>query len=409
MNGVGALRHECGTEVDASAPGMLRVLVLCYEYPPAGGGGGRVAAAVAGGLARRGHSVRILTSHVRGLAQEERHDRVTVRRAFAGRRRMDRCSVPEMVAYAVAHAVPALAELRRFRPHVVHAHFAVPTGLVAWFATRLHPVPYVLTAHLGDVPGGVPEQTDRLFRLIGPATRPIWRRAAAVTAVAPHVARLAEAAYGCCPEVIRNGIDMRRGTPLAAPCAGGPLRAIWCGRIQAQKNLAAGIAALAPLAGRAWTLDIVGDGPGRREAEAATRSRGLEGHVRFHGWLPSVAAETLLGAADVLFLPSLSEGLSLTTIEAVRAGLAFVASRIPGVADIVTDGENGILCDPRRPQEFAQAVAALIADRDRLEAMRRASFGRRALFDEERMVAAYEEVLNRASRARRGWAGQSLA
>ena len=67
--------------------------------------------------------------------------------------------------------------------------------------------PYVLTAHLGDVPGGVPEQTDHLYRIVKPFTVPIWRSAAAVTAVAPHVAELAEQAYGIKPRVILNGSD----------------------------------------------------------------------------------------------------------------------------------------------------------------------------------------------------------
>src|SRR5262245_7592043 len=49
----------------------LRILVLCYELPPVGGGGGRIALDVARGLLGRGHSVRLLTSHVAGLAREE--------------------------------------------------------------------------------------------------------------------------------------------------------------------------------------------------------------------------------------------------------------------------------------------------------------------------------------------------
>lgn len=72
---------------DGKPQAHLKILVLCYELPPVGGGGGRVALDVAQGLARRGHAVKILTSHVAGLALEETIEGVQVRRAFAARRR----------------------------------------------------------------------------------------------------------------------------------------------------------------------------------------------------------------------------------------------------------------------------------------------------------------------------------
>ena len=222
---------------DAGESTPLRVLIVCYEYPPVGGGGGRVAASVGEGLVRRGHRVRVLTSRAPGLPAEEEIAGVSVRRAFAGRQRLDRCSVPEMAAYVALQAEPARAEIARFAPDVVHVHFAVPSGAVAWYATRATRTPYVLTAHLGDVPGGVPEQTDHLFRLVKPATVPIWRDAAAVTAVATHVGALAFKAYRSQPEIILNGIDMSRvAQPTLRPAAE-PVRIVWCGRIQAQKIL----------------------------------------------------------------------------------------------------------------------------------------------------------------------------
>ena len=371
----------------------MRILVLCYEYPPVGGGGGRVAAQIAHGLAARGHTIRVLTSYVAGLQRCEESRGVLIRRLFARRRSLDHCSVFEMACYVVIHAVPTAVELMRARPDVVHVHFAVPSGVVAWFATRLVRVPYVLTVHLGDVPGGVPEQTAHLFKFLKPATVPIWRAAATVTAVAPHVAELAERAYSIKPDVILNGSDTRIVRRSDRPVADRPLRILWCGRIQKQKNLGPGIEALSSIAGLCWTLDVVGDGPLRAEAEETCRSAGLTSQVRFHGWLepPCVAAE--LAKADVLYLPSLTEGLSLVTVEALRAGLAFVASRIPGITDVVTDGENGMLCDPHTPSEFAGAFAELIRNRAKLRVMQEASIARAPRFDVGPMVLEYEKAL----------------
>ena len=83
------------------------------------------------------------------------------------------------------------------------------------------------------------------------------------------------------------------------------------------------------------------------------------------------------------------------TVEALRAGLAFVASRIPGIADVVIDGQNGILCEARAPANFAAAIAANSSSiRAMLSSMQAASVQRASLFGTERMVDAYEEVLS---------------
>src|SRR4029077_8642094 len=86
-----------------SLPAPLRILVVCYEWPPVGGGGGRVAADIAHGLARRGHEVLAVTSALRGLSANESADGISVHRWYAGRHRADRCTVPEMGSYVLTH------------------------------------------------------------------------------------------------------------------------------------------------------------------------------------------------------------------------------------------------------------------------------------------------------------------
>jgi glycosyltransferase involved in cell wall biosynthesis len=304
-----------------------------------------------------------------------------------------------MASYVALQAVPAMFEARRFRPDVVHAHFAVPSGPVAWLASRFSGAPLVVTAHLGDVPGGVPEQTDALFRLVKPFTVPIWRGAAATTAVASHVAMLAEASYGVRPRVIVNGIAMT-GAATPTPRTAG-LRMIWCGRIQLQKNLSWGIDALAGLKDRDWTLDIIGDGPLRADALARSERHGLQHHVVFHSWMETPQVQAAMSNADVLFLPSLTEGLSLVTVEALRAGLAFVASRIPGVTDVVEHGRNGLLFDPADATALTCAVARMIDEPELVRQMQAESLARRPAFDEEAMINSYEDVLASAARMKR--------
>lgn len=372
----------------------MKILVLCYEYPPVGGGGGRVAAGVAEKLAARGHEVLFLTGSVGGLPREEVRRGVRVVRVPAPRRAADTCSIPEMAAYVLWALWPGWQMIRRERPDVLHVHFAVPTGAVGWTLSLLTGVPYLLTAHLGDVPGGVPEQTGNIFRWIKPLTQPIWRRAAGVTAVSGFVASLAEAAYGRRPEIIHNGIEF---TPSEiVPRSEGPVRFLYAGRISVQKNLLLALQGFALVEQKDWKFDIVGDGPLRAEAEQFCVRYQILDQVTFHGWLEADALARLRRSSHVLVLPSRQEGLPMAAVEALADGLALVGSDIPGLADVVVDESNGVLCR-QEPEAFASAFSRLIGNPDLLLNMRKESMAKAEAFAIGGIIDRYEAALRRAA------------
>ena len=380
----------------------VKILVLCYEYPPIGGGGGRVAAQVAAGLVRRGHEVRVLTAGMRHIPRREMRDRVKVVRPQSFRRREDTCSVPEMALYLASNLFPVLREARHWRPDVIHAHFAVPTGPLALAVKVFAGIPYVLTAHLGDVPGGVPEQTDHLFRLLGPFVIPVWRGARRVTAVSRFVAELASKAYGVTPIVIPNGVRQIAHKQLRVHS---PRRIVMAGRLSIQKNPLLAIEALALIKEMDWSFDVVGDGPLGSEMRALAEQLGIGERVTQHGWISGVQVAQLMAEADILLISSLHEGLPMVAIEALQHGLAIVGSRIAGMQDIVEVGINGFLC-ALSPAVFAQRLRELLADEEMLERMRRASLELAGDFDLEKTVTAYESVLEE-SRLRRPEKGGS--
>jgi glycosyltransferase involved in cell wall biosynthesis len=67
--------------------------------------------------------------------------------------------------------------------------------------------------------------------------------------------------------------------------------------------------------------------------------------------------------ADVLVLPSLAEGFGLVLIEAMAAGVPVVATDVPGIRDVVSDGVNGLLVPPKSPQALAGAIGRVLSDR----------------------------------------------
>jgi len=373
----------------------VKILVLCYEYPPVGGGGGRVAAQIAAELVRKGHRVRVLTAGLKHLRKREIIDGVEILRIESYRRREDTCSVAEMGLYLATSWFPALRIAREFQPDVIHAHFAVPTGVLAWWLGWMLRCPYVLTAHLGDVPGGVPEQTSHLFALVDPGARRIWRSAKCVTAVSGYVTALAEKAYGIKARTIPNGVP-----PLGkAELRVNPRpKVLFVGRLSVQKNSLLAVQALALVREFDWDFEVIGEGPLGDAMREEARRLGIENRTTFSGWLDGTEVARRMDDSDVLLMTSLHEGLPMVAVEALQHGLAIVGSEIGGMRDVV-DETNGFLC-ALNPEAFAQKLREILSNPALLENLRRASLIKAHTFDLSQIVGAYEQVLLEASSAK---------
>lgn len=112
-------------------------------------------------------------------------------------------------------------------------------------------------------------------------------------------------------------------------------------------------------------LWMVGEGPARALLEERVAALGVAGRVRFLGYVTDV--RPALTASDVLVLPSYSEGIPRTLMEAGAAGVPTVATDIPGVREIIQHESNGLLVPPRAPALLARALERIHAD-DRLRA-----------------------------------------
>lgn len=114
---------------------------------------------------------------------------------------------------------------------------------------------------------------------------------------------------------------------------------------------------------------VVGDGPLRRELEAQAADLGLKQRVFFTGERRDIP--DILAALDLFVLPSVTEGLPLTILEAMAAGKPVVATTAGGIPEIVVDQRTGLLVPPRDAQALAWAIATLLVERSQA-----AQFGR---------------------------------
>lgn len=264
---------------------------------------------------------------------------------------------------------------RRRQSDLVHAHWVIPNGpLAAWTAKR-YGLPLVVSLHGSDV--SVAQRSGWMGR----AARWTFARAAAVTAPSEDLIERARAlgATGHL-EVIPYGGDVEgfRVEPEAAAALRERLG------LQASDVVVLGIGRfvhwkgfddLIDAVGRARAenasirLVLVGDGDLRDDLRRRVRDTGLEDHVSFAGMATRDEVPQFLAAADLVAVPSVHydgyvDGLPNVALEAMAAAAPLVVTRVGGLPQVVTDGENGLLVDERDPPALARAIARLAADRD---------------------------------------------
>lgn len=370
----------------------MRILTLIHEFPPIGGGGGRAAYDICSELAARGHDVTVLTAHMDGLPLDETQDGFRVVRIPSKRTEAFVASFQTMLAFDLAGLWAGLSLIWRSRPDIIHTHFAVPAGALAFALSLLTGVPYILTAHLGDVPGGVPEKTAHWFRWLKPFTNPIWRRAKQVAAVSEFTRQLALAHYPVDIRVIPNGADSTHLVMEKIEVNETP-RIVFAGRFMPQKNPLAIVRVLSTLTDLDWTCAMLGDGPMFEEVKSEIEKHGMSQRFHLTGWVTPADVLNDFSRSDILFMPSLSEGLPVVGVDALVKGLAIVASRIGGFFDLVEADRNGYLIEIQDEAGFSSALRELLSNREKLTEFRRASLEKSKDFDIGKIADQYETIM----------------
>lgn len=287
--------------------------------------------------------------------------------------------------------------LTGFRIQVVHSHLS--TANIASRAVAL-PLrrPHLATIH--TIPGPTAEDSRlRAYvdgwsswlsrRLVAPsaevadAHRQAFRLPRGRMRVIPNVPAAQPPAQGFDREALRREVGGEDVECLVVAVA----------RLQPEKGIDDLVAAAAALRARlpGMRVAVAGSGPEEEALRAHIECAGLAGSFALLGSRSDVGS--LLAAADAFCLPSRHEGLPISLLEAMQAGLACVATRVGGVPGMIADGVEGVLVEPSDPKALAAALERVLTDAEAGEAMgARARALVRERYDVAAATAAYAQI-----------------
>jgi glycosyltransferase involved in cell wall biosynthesis len=293
----------------------------------------------------------------------------------------------------------ALALVLTGRVDVVHLHVAkgmsaLRKGVVVAVA-RARGVPTVLHTHAGAF-------ADWFDGLPGPARRAVaWMlRADRVVVLAPDAREVYTSRLGLPDDravVLANPVEWPDATPERDPHAE-RVGAVFLGRLIDRKGVFDLVDAVAGLhAAHRARLHVTLAGHGDADAvRRAVTAAGLDGTVEVRTWISPQERDELLGAAQILLLPSWWEGLPMSVLEGMAWGLCPVVTPVGGLATLVRDGDNGVVVPVSDPPSLTAALDKLLSDDEvRVRIGTRAresvrSFGAVAWAD--RLVTLYREL-----------------
>ncbi|HEX8618744.1 MAG TPA: glycosyltransferase family 4 protein, partial [Thermoanaerobaculia bacterium] len=227
--------------------------------------------------------------------------------------------------------------IRDFRPDVVATHSS-KAGVIGRLAAKRERVPCTFTAHGWAFHEQVPLLARSIYRTVERAMAPFANRIICVSRYDHALAIRAGMAAGRLVH-IANGIADVPQSSRSLPGQRDPVRIVMVARFAVPKDHTTLLHAFRKLTGA--ELHLVGDGPLLDSAKQLAADLGVAGRTTFLGARNDVVQ--ILADSDIFVLLSGREGMPISTLEAMRAGLPVVMSDVGGAGETIEDGESGFL------------------------------------------------------------------
>lgn len=267
----------------------------------------------------------------------------------------------------------------RDNPHLRTASLCVTPQHASVFGLvqlkRTIRIPFILIAH-GDIFEHPKNSFSRPMRfLYKKAAILAYKNADQVVAVSNSIARVALdcGAIVSSVSVVHNGVEQPEMElkEKAARIHGSALKLIFVGRLAPEKGVSYLLEAMTRFNAEEVSLTIIGHGPLFYMLKEQAHELNISSQVDFIGHISHDKLGAYYANADILVLPSLSEAFGLVILEAQSYGVPVIATRVGGIPDLVIDGRNGFLVEPRDSSDLAVAIEKFLNNSVNLCEMRR--------------------------------------
>lgn len=332
----------------------MKIAITIPLFPPKWLAGMEIATYnIAKHLARMGHEVHVITALDEGLPKESMEEGFHVHRIFWRKIRF---------VGVISFWAKVFLILRKVNPDIIHAQ-SIGICIPAFIAKKLLRKPYVVWGRGSDVylPGKFIKSISKL----------VLKNANMVIALTDDMKREMQKICSRDVSVIPNGIDSERFENLSRESIRKKLK------IEDNEKIITFVGTLRPVKGLKYLIKamkfmieenknvklmLVGDGEEREELESLVEDFGLKERVEFIGRVQNEEIPQYLVTSDVFVLPSLSEGFPVTILEAMASELPIVATKVGGLPEIIKDGENGFLVEPKYPEKIAEMVLLVLGN-----------------------------------------------
>lgn len=338
----------------------MKILVVSHEFPPIGGGGANACYFLTKGFAERGHQVTLITVNYQNLPERETINGVNVIRVNAVRRHKEHCSFEEMLSYLIKALPIAERQHRNERFDICLCFFGIPSGPIGYVLRKKYKLPYIIRFGGGDVPG-FQKRFTKVYKLIGPAIKVIWKNAIGLIVNSQELKDMALGFYNKKEfEIIYNGVDTKTFYPRSDKKELGEFRILFVSRLIERKGLQYIIPQLdkiQKLVKKEIRLIVVGDGPYRIELENLVKQYRVQAMVQFEGHKSREELVLYYQNSDLFILPSNKEGMPNVVLEAMACGLPIIMTPCGGCSALIED--NGFIAENK---EFGNIIARLAND-----------------------------------------------
>ncbi len=334
----------------------MKILIISHEYPPIGGGGANACMYLSREYARAGHEVHIVTVWYKGTPEYEETTEfdvpIHISRLKAKRNNKEHCGFAEMLDFLIkadkyANRLVREALSQKDPYDICQVFFGIPSGPVGYHLKRKYGLPYVIRFGGGDIPG-FQERFTKVYKLIAPAIRFIWKKADALVANSEGLRSLALQFCDSYPvKVFTNGVDTDVfATEGDKTYSSDEINLLFVSRLIKRKGLQYLIPHLRDIetdTGKHIKLTIVGDGPYRKTLEELAADNDASDITVFAGQKDKSQLLPFYRSGDIFVFPSVKEGMPNAVLEAMACALPIVMSPCQG-SDELIDG-NGVVSD----------------------------------------------------------------